>query len=137
MGLFAISLFLTPFTLFGENPDPWPIGLWCILFGWTILATGAGISWLANPLVILTWIMFSKNIKAAAWLSLFALIFSSSFLFADEIIANEAGTYRKIAHIGIGYYFWFISNFISFLSSVLLIRLQRKQPFIDPHQLDS
>ncbi len=137
ISLFIVSLFLLPFTIEGDNPKPWPIGLWCFLLGWLTVATGAGISWLANPFLILSWFMFHRNIKAAIWLSSVATFFCFSFMFFDEVVTNEAGLHKRINSIGIGYYVWLSSSVITFVSTIILPFFQSKQPFIHPHKLDS
>ncbi|MEJ8816458.1 hypothetical protein [Lacibacter sp. H407] len=134
---FVVSLFLLPFTIFGDNAKPWPIGLWCFLFGWLTVGKVGGISWLANPLLILSWFMFKRNIKVAIGLSFASTIFCSSFLFFDEVVINEAGLSGKIASTGIGYYFWLASSISTFASTIIILIFQNKQPFIHPHKLDS
>ncbi len=137
ISLFIVSLFLLPFTIEGDNPKPWPIGLWCFLLGWLTVANGAGISWLANPFLILSWFMFHRNIKTTIWLSAFAVFFCFSFMFFHEVVTNGAGLTKKITGIGIGYYVWLSSSVITFVSTIILLIFQSKQSFIHPHKLDS
>lgn len=135
--LFIASLFLLPFTVEGDNPKPWPIGLWCFLLGWLTIAKAGGLSWLANPLLIISWLMFKRNIKVAIGLSFAAIIFCSSFLFFDEVVTNEAGLPRRISSVGIGYYLWLTSSIITFASTLILFVFLKKPPFTHPYKLDT
>jgi hypothetical protein len=137
IALFAASLFTLPFTIEGDNPKPWPIGLWCLLLGWLSLGDGAGIAWLANPFLILGWILLAKRHRSAFWLCLLAVSFCSLFLFIHEVLANEGGGTRRITSIGPSYYLWFGSSITTFVSTIIIRIIEQKQSFIHPHQLDS
>jgi len=129
--LFWSSLFCVPFTI--EGDDSKSPAILCLLLGWLSLGGGAGISWLANPFLLFAWLYWFKNTKASFWFSAISLLFSISFLLFDEV---ERGSGRKIISIGSGYYLWLIS-IITFLGSTIIIYiLEKKQPFIHPHQLD-
>ncbi|MBC7587536.1 MAG: hypothetical protein H7178_04175 [Chitinophagaceae bacterium] len=57
-----------------------------LLLGWF-----ASITWLANPFLIITWVLISKNRKFALWAGLLTTLISFSFLKVDRILENEAG----------------------------------------------
>lgn len=135
--LFVASLFTLPFTIEGDNPKPWPIGLWCLLLGWISVGVGAGVTWLANPFLMLSWMMLAKRSRSAFWLSLIAVFFCSLFPFTHEVLANEGGGTRRITSIGPGYYLWFGSSIVTFISTIVTWIIEQRQPFIHPHQLDT
>lgn len=74
------------------------------LLGWFALLSGsAGISWIANPLILIAWILLIKNKKSTWIFSLLASIACLSFLLFNSILVNEAGHFETILKIGIGY----------------------------------
>lgn len=121
-GLFFISLFMVAFcTDKGCRPS-----YEAFLIGWMVmLGGGAGISWLANPLLIVSWILLDKNRKLAWLFAFLAVIFSLSFLSFDRVLENEAGHYGIVQSVGAGYWLWVSSCIVTFLSTVL-IKLNRK-----------
>jgi len=94
-------------------------GLISFLLGWLNISL-SGISWLANPLLILSYIFLFKNEKWAIGFSLLALGFSLSFLFVNNILVNEAGHTGKITGYLSGYWFWVASIGVIFISSLVL-----------------
>ena len=95
-------------------------GLIAFLLGW-MGVFGAGISWLANPFLILSWglLIFGK-LKKSLISSVLALLFSLSFMLFSDIIANEGGGHKDITAYDIGYYLWVSSCGINFLGNLIL-----------------
>jgi hypothetical protein len=93
--------------------------------GWlAMMADGAASAWLANPLLILAWVLLARN-KKAAWIpALGALLLCILFLKFHVIIEDEAGHYNPILKIRIGYWLWLSSVALVFLGS-LTIRILR------------
>jgi hypothetical protein len=89
-----------------------------------MLADTASLTWLANPLLIVTWILIFKNKKSAWVFGLFATLISLSFLKFNVIIEDEAGHSDPITKIGLGYWFWLFSCITAFIGS-LTIRILR------------
>lgn len=79
------------------------------LFGWMNIA-GPGISWLANPALIISYIQHSRGkLKLALYYSLAALLLCLIFLLFREIIVSEAGHTGEITGYGLGYWLWLSS----------------------------
>ena len=97
-----------------------------LLSGWLVVMSGAGVAWLANPLLLITWILLLRNNKFALLLSIFATLLSLSFLGIDEVPINEAGGIEKIIKIEIGYWLWLFSCLITFIGSISLKILKFK-----------
>jgi hypothetical protein len=133
---FFTSLLCIPFTIEGDNPTPWPIGLWAILLGWYNLGDGAGLAWLANPFLFFAWIYIFRKVKVSFWLSLLATLFSLSFLLFGEVVTSEGGGTRKIISMAIGYYLWLGSIILLLFSTIVFFVGGRRKPFIHPHSLD-
>lgn len=92
------------------------------LLGWSALISGgAGIAWLANPLLILAWIMLNKNLKFAMVLSVFAMLLSLSFLLFDSIVDNEGGGAHQITSYKAGYWLWVASNITMLIATFTLM----------------
>jgi hypothetical protein len=92
-----------------------------LLLGWAgIFSGGAGIPWLANPLLFAAWIFLKKNLKLSMFLSVFATLFSLSFLLFDSIIDNEGGVPHKIISYRGGFWLWSASSFCMLVGSFIL-----------------
>ena len=80
------------------------------------------IIWLANPISLVSIVMFLYNdtqLKKASLLSLIALILSSSFYLWKEILVSESGATGKIISFENGYYLWVASIFILFVFQLM------------------
>jgi len=88
--------------------------------GFAVLSSGAAISWLANPLLIVSWILIYKKKKAAWMTALPALMLCLSFLMFHSVIKDEAGNFSSIASIGTGYWLWLISVLVTLCGALLL-----------------
>ena len=96
------------------------------LLGWfAVLTGGAGISWIANPLLLISWFFLKKKLKVSLFLSLFATLFALSFLLFDTILANEAGHYQQIISRKAGYWLWLLSS-VSMLGGTFILFLKQK-----------
>jgi len=89
------------------------------IFG--IFISGACITWLANPLILISWLTFKKT-KISLVISIIALLFGLSFLFFDKIIINEAGHYGKITGYKIGFYLWNLSFIIMIIRNIISLK---------------
>lgn len=90
------------------------------LFG--VFVGGAALCWLANPLLILSWI-FIKNNKLSLIMSVLSTLIAISFLLFDEIIADEAGHYSRIIGYELGYWIWVSSNGIMLFGNYLINKI--------------
>ena len=100
-----------------------------LLVGWLVVLTGgAAISWMANPFLIISWILLTKNKKAAWVFSFTASVFSISFLRFSVMIADEAGNYTAILSIEPGYWLWLSSCLTTFIGS-LIIRIVKAKTY--------
>lgn len=105
----------------GDCGENWS-GLLCFLLGvFSLIFSFSGVSWLLNPLMIISYIIPLKNINLKLLLSILSLIFGLSFLLFDEIIKDEAGNYGKITGYEKGYWIW-ISSAIINLIGILIIK---------------
>jgi hypothetical protein len=121
VGLFAISLFNICFC----TDNGCRTSFEAFLIGWLgMLTGGASLTWLANPLLVVCWILMAKNKKTAWPFGLLSTLVSISFLKFQVIIENEAGHYNPITKIGSGYWLWLSSSLATFLGS-LIIRILR------------
>ncbi len=98
-------------SLCGDSIAVFIFGIFGMFFG------GAALCWLANPLLIFSWIFIKKN-KVSSLLSLFSTLIALSFLLFDEIIDDEAGHYRKIVGYELGYWLWVCSNLAMLLGNL-------------------
>lgn len=89
-------------------------GLGLVLIGWlSILNEDLFICWLANPLLLLAWVL--PNIKVKRIFACVAVLCALYFLNFETMIINEAGHKGKITSYGLGYYFWITSMIVYFI----------------------
>ena len=89
------------------------------IFG--IFLGGACLTWLANPLILISWLTFKKA-KFSLVMSILAFSFGLSFIFFDEIIINEAGQYGKITGYQIGFHLWNLSFIIMIIRNIISLK---------------
>jgi hypothetical protein len=75
-------------------------GIFGFFFSW------AGVTWLANPLLIVSWLTIKRNSKFSFIASLVATIISMSFLLFNKIMDNEGGYLDEIKGYKLGYWLW-------------------------------
>jgi|GEM_PF-640050 len=118
--LFLASLSQNAFFVTNMRESIGSFGLIAFLLGWMNIY-GAGISWIANPLLLTSWItLFSKKWKSPMILSFFAVLFSLSFLLFHEISTNEGGSKSKIIAYDFGYRLWLASCTINFIGNLII-----------------
>lgn len=81
---------------------------------------GAGFSWLANPLLFISWFSFRKRPLNTVITSVISVVLMLSFLFFKQIISDEAGNYSKIISYKLGYWLWLLSGGIMLVGSILI-----------------
>jgi hypothetical protein len=126
---FMMSLTQTAFIVDKGGSDPGRIhSFYALIGGWfALFSGGAGIAWIANPLLLLSWILISRNIRIAMIASIMATAASASFLLFNQIITDEAGHIGRIIKSGWGYWLW-LSSCCSFaVGTVLLYTAFRNQ----------
>ncbi|SHG42768.1 hypothetical protein [Chryseobacterium sp. OV279] len=119
VAVFVISLALPAvFTQKGSEM----YGLALFLLGWADVS-GDGTSWLANPILLFSWIfLLVKQPKIAAFLGLLSVGVALYYFSETEITVNEAGHKSSITSYGPGYYLWLLSCITMFVGSLLLLR---------------
>lgn len=85
-----------------------------------LLFGGANVTWLANPILYLSWI-FRRRTKVGIVLSALAFIISISFLLFDRIVDNESGHLNKIVSYEAGYWLWISSSITMVVGSLLRV----------------
>lgn len=88
------------------------------------LKAGASLTWLANPLFLISLFYFKKERKQALKLSLITVLIMFSFLLFNKALANEAGHYHKIVELKLGYWLWLLSACILFVGNVFIKRIK-------------
>ncbi|NJB82800.1 hypothetical protein [Wenyingzhuangia aestuarii] len=118
--LFLTSLSQNTFLVTNGRESIGSFGLMAFLFGWMNIY-GAGISWIANPLLLSSWItLFTKKWKLPMILSFLAMLFSLSFLLFHEVVTNEGGGKSRIIAYDFGYKLWLSSCIINFFGNLII-----------------
>jgi len=79
-----------------------------------LLLGGAGITWLANPFLLASWILAKKSPEFSLLMSFLAVATALFFLSFSKIMVNEAGSYGQIISYKLGYWLWVLSSIIMF-----------------------
>lgn len=80
---------------------------------------GAALTWLANPLLIISWILSEKNKRVSLLFSGIAVLISVSFLLFNKVISDEAGNYSEIISYKLGYWLWVLSSSVMFIGNLI------------------
>jgi len=102
------------------NCTAWP-GYGALLFGWlTVGQCWANSTWLANPLLLLAWILIVLGRRIPAAVSaVAALAVSASFLAADKVIVNDGGFELMMTGVRLAYWLWLVSMAIALVAALL------------------
>ena len=118
--LFVLSLTQNAYYINDGEESVGSLGLIALLLGFFGISGGSGIAWLANPCLFMSFIHLKRdNLKKAKVFSFISVIFGFSFLFFDNVIANEGGTITEITSYGIGYWLWLSSLISNFLGIII------------------
>src|SRR5262249_32211982 len=122
--LLAISCILFVTSLFNEGysddrggrPAP---ALLLFLIGWLGVFLGF-IAWLANPLLLMGWILLAvRRRRSAAACAFAAAVCAGSFLFCKPIVSDDAGHRSRITGYGLGYWLWLASAAVLLAASLV------------------
>jgi hypothetical protein len=129
IGLYLISLTQKSYCTVGGTCEYFS-GLLNLIFGWFGVFTLhiPAFPWLANPLLLGSWIFFRKKPKASFILSGIAFILMLSFLLVDEIIVNDGSTTSKVNFYGLGYWLWLFSSFIMLIGNYINWKKNKHKP---------
>lgn len=90
---------------------------------------GASLTWLANPILIISWIMILRNSRHKKLLltgSIISTILSLSFLLFDKIITDEGGFEKDILNYKVGYWLWMASSLVLLIGNSTIYLLNTK-----------
>lgn len=119
--LFLACLPLSSFCVAQPGCREWPS--WSLLvFGWVTMFGGwPYVTWLANPLLLLTWVSLALSTRLLSLMfSAAALALGASFALTKQIVTNEGGVPGSIASFEWGYKLWVASMVASVMSALLV-----------------
>jgi hypothetical protein len=82
--------------------------------------------WLANPVLLFSWIFFLKRIRISLTLSLVAFLICLSFLGFDKMMVDEGGNFSRITGYEAGYWIWTSSAFVLFVGNIIRMRIEKR-----------
>ena len=108
--LFLLSLTQTGYHVDGPDEAGWHPSVGLLVVGCLGPFTGV-FAWLANPLLVATWIMMRSRSRRGTALccAVASLGMSLSFLLHEQVMKDEAGHYARITGYGLGYWLWVAS----------------------------
>jgi hypothetical protein len=90
----------------------------------------SNLTWLANPLLLTSWIVINRNPKLSFTTSLLATIISGSFLLFLNVIDDEAGNYDRITGYELGYWLWVSSSLSMLAWNIFRLYLKPSETFL-------
>lgn len=130
VAVFVLSMFFDSFYILSAdrgnlNPSPFLPPPLLLFIGVLGLISGTYVSWAANPLIILSWVLLTYKRRIASFCtSSLALVLALPFLTAKSI-PDGNGFSHLIAAYGIGYWLWIFSMLIAILASLSTFSLFR------------
>lgn len=101
----------------GRAADAGPLGFVLLLIGW--LGLSESIAWLANPLLLTSWILVrTERYVAAAIFAALAIASMLSFLGVNVTLVDEGGGRASVNRVGLGYWLWLSSALSSFVGCI-------------------
>jgi len=129
IGLYLISLTQKSYCTVGGTCEYFS-GLLNLVFGWfgVFKLHFPAFSWLANPILFISWVLYKKKTKISLVLSGISLILMGSFLFVDQIIVNDGSTTSIVNFYGLGYWLWLFSSFIMIIGNYINWKKNKYKP---------
>jgi len=125
IALYVFSLFLGSFCV-GGDCNGWP-GWGVLLMGWLHVSVLADVgllsafAWFANPLLFCSWLfVVCKKKRMAITLSTGAVVLSTGFLFAKQVMTSTSGTPTAITGYAAGYWLWLSSAYAALVCALHL-----------------
>ncbi len=116
--LFILALIFPTYEVENKSSD-YMQGFGLLLVGWLSIFSGSLIiCWLANPMLLMAWVL--PNFKIKRIFALAAVLCALYFLNFETMIINEAGHKGQITSYGLGYYFWVASMLIYFIGITII-----------------
>ncbi|MBK8954114.1 MAG: hypothetical protein IPM34_00970 [Saprospiraceae bacterium] len=127
--LLSISLFLIALTQKGYcTRNNCSDSIILFLLGWFgMFMGGAGITWIANPLILCSWYFTKNESKYALYTSMLACAICFSFLFFSTVTDNESGQQNQVISYELGYWLWCSSTVVLVVGNVVLQRVQNRR----------
>ena len=123
--IFILSFTQTAFTVHDHNGNSQMSSLMVLVMG-AFAILGGGLAewaiWLANPLYILSLILFIRSNKKSRTVSIVAAAIGLSFVLWKNILISESGSEATIVSLNAGYWLWLISLALS--AAGILIRFR-------------
>lgn len=102
----------------GSDEPVYGRGIDLLLIGWFVIGSGAGFSWLANPVLFFVWsFAWSGKRKVALVAAVAALLLMLSFPMVGWVITSAVGTLHEVTGYGLGYRLWVVSAVLALLSA--------------------
>lgn len=119
IGVYIISLTQKSYCTSGGTCEYFS-GFFNLIFGWVgvFMFHIPAFPWLANPILLASWVLFKKKPKKSFILSIIAFVLMLSFLLVNEIIVNDGSTTSKVVFHGLGYWLWVLSSFIMLVGNL-------------------
>ena len=123
--LFGLSLTQQAYCTQAECAD----SIMVLLLGWwAMLGGGAGLCWLANPLLVACWLGFGKTAKQAMFLAAGSFLLAFFFLLVNQVMSDENGNSRVITGRKAGYWLWLASHFTMLVGTyIAMYKLNRER----------
>ena len=91
------------------------------ILGWAaVFSGGAGLTWLANPLLFASWFFLKRKLEISMFLGSFAFLVTLFFLLFGSVADNVGGTTHQVVSYKPGYWLWVTSSACMWLGTSIL-----------------
>jgi hypothetical protein len=123
--LFVVCLFNNGYHIEGPHSGSGLPGWSLLLIGWVGVFSQSP-AWLANPALLVAWILLLKRQPAISLIAaLMAIALAMTFLFQKTVVSSEAPTFSRITGYGVGYWLWLSSAAVQMLGSAVAVLSSR------------
>jgi hypothetical protein len=118
--LYIASLFAPAFALGSAGDKTFGPGWFVLAFGWfTCIFPTPACAWLANPLLLFSWITSGK--KKSLWFATIALLLAGVFYVASLFNARIATADAEYEYrVQLGYWIWVSAIFLQVVNEILM-----------------
>lgn len=124
--LYSVCLAFPAYSVEGPEGPRVVHSLLELAIGWLGIFYGI-FDWLANPLLLLTWILLAlRHYKRAVAAAFASTIFAAFFFARTTIVISEAPTYGRILSYHTGYWLWLASSILALLTSYFALKVLKE-----------
>lgn len=106
------------------------------ILGWAaVFSGGAGLTWLANPLLFASWFFLKRKLETSMFMGSLAFLVTLLFMMFGSVVDNESSISHQVISYKPGYWLWVTSSACMWLgTSVLKLRKNTREAILRKKQ---